>query len=62
MEKLARSVAEMAAEMGISRPKAYDLIRRSDFDAAFKCGSRTLISRARLAAWIEKQCEGGIHE
>lgn len=59
MEKLALSVAEMAAELGISRPKAYDIIHREDFNAAFKCGTRTLISRARLAAWIDKQCEGG---
>lgn len=53
-EKLALSVTEAAALLGISRPTVYTLIHRADFPA-FKLGKRTLISRAGLAAWVEKQ-------
>lgn len=57
-EKLALSVAEAAALLGVSRPKMYEVIRREDFTAAFKIGTRTLISRAGLEAWIEAQAGG----
>lgn len=43
MDKLAVSPAECAQLLGVSRPKVYDLIHRSDFPA-FKLGTRTLIS------------------
>ena len=52
--KLALSVSETANLLGVSRPTVYGLIHRGDFPA-FKVGSRTLISRAGLAAWVEKQ-------
>lgn len=55
--KLALSVTEAAVLLGVSRPTVYTLIHRADFPA-FKLGSRTLISRAGLAAWIEKQSGG----
>ena len=54
-EKLALSVAEAAALLGVSRPTMYELTRREDFTAAFKLGKRTLISRSGLESWIEEQ-------
>ena len=39
-------------------PTAYQLIYRDDFTAAFKVGNRTLISVAKLAEWIDRQCGG----
>ncbi len=54
--KLALSVTEAAALLGVSRPTVYTLIHRDDFPA-FKVGSRTLISRAGLNEWIGKQTE-----
>ena len=54
-EKLALSVAEAAELLGVSRPLMYEIVRREDFTAAFKVGTRTLISRSGLEAWIEAQ-------
>ena len=59
-EQIAMSVSEMAAALSISRPTAYQLLRRADFDAAFKCGTRTLISRSRLERWVNRQCGGDV--
>ena len=53
-EKLAISVDEAAALLGISRPTVYELIHREDFPS-FQIGRRTLISRVRLAEWVEAQ-------
>ena len=58
-DKLAISVSNMADLLSISRPTAYAIIARSDFDAVLHVGRRTLISRSRLEAWIERQCGGG---
>ena len=58
IEKLTLSVTEAAAVLGVSRPTIYQLIHRQGFPA-FKVGSRTLISRERLAEWVEAQCAGG---
>ncbi len=56
MDKLAVSPAECAQLLGVSRPKVYDLIHRSDFPA-FKLGTRTLISVEGLREWVKKQAE-----
>ena len=58
VDKLVLSVSEAAAVLGVSRPTVYQLIHRQGFPA-FKVGSRTLISRERLAEWVEAQCLGG---
>lgn len=58
-DKLAISVSDMADLLSISRPTAYQIIARSDFDGVLHIGRRTLISRSRLEAWIERQCNGG---
>ncbi len=55
--KLAVSVAEMARMLSVSRPTAYEIIRRRDFHGAFKVGSRTLISVAAIKDWIRQQTE-----
>lgn len=56
LDPLTVSPAECARLLGVSRPKVYDLINRSDFPS-FKVGSRTLISVDGLRAWIAKQTE-----
>lgn len=53
-EKLALSVGEAAALLGVSKPTVYELIHRADFPS-FQIGRRTLISRVRLAEWVEAQ-------
>lgn len=57
MEKIALSVAEAASALGVSRPTMYEIIRRDDFDAAFKVGTRTLISKSRLEEWTQRKAE-----
>ncbi len=58
--KIAVSVSEFAAMIGVSRPKAYEIIRREDFHGAFKIDRRTLISVPRAQEWIEKQIAEGV--
>lgn len=55
MEKLLLNVSEMAEILGISRPTAYQILNRADFDAAFYIGRRRKISRAGLERWIARQ-------
>lgn len=57
-DKLALSITEAAAVLGISRPTVYELIHSEDFPA-FRVGRRTLISRSGLERWIDAQCERG---
>ena len=57
-EKLAYSITEAAAVLGVSRGTVYTLIHRDDFPK-LKIGSRTLIPCARLAEWIEAQAAQG---
>lgn len=57
-ERLTLSVTEAASLLGVSRPTVYQLIRRADFPS-FKVGARTLISRAGLEAWVERQALRG---
>lgn len=56
--KLTVNVSEMAALLGVSRPTAYQILKREDFRAAFKIGSRTLISVEALRAWVDAQVGG----
>ena len=46
------SVAEVAAELGISRAGAYELARSSGFPA-LKIGSRIVVPRDKFLAWID---------
>lgn len=61
-EKLALSVAEAAALLGVSKPTMYQLVKREDFKAVVRVGRRTLISRAGLESWIAEQVGGQTHE
>lgn len=54
-ERIALSVPEAAALIGISKSKMYELMKREDADFSLQLGGRRLVSRERLEAWIEKQ-------
>lgn len=54
---LAVSVAEFAKMLSVSRPTAYEIIKREDFKGAFKVGSRTLISVKAAQEWIDLQIQ-----
>lgn len=56
--KLALSITETAAVLGVSRPTVYALIHREDFPA-LRVGRRTLIPVKGLERWIEAQSAGG---
>ncbi len=57
-EKVALTVTEAAAALGVSRPTVYKLLRRADFPG-FRVGSRQLVSREGLARWVAEQAEKG---
>ncbi len=57
MAELVYSVAEAAEALGISRKTMYELLNRDDFPAALRIGSRRLISKARLAEWVDAQTQ-----
>lgn len=57
-ERVALSVTEAAALLGVSRPTVYQLMNRADFPA-FRIGARRLISRAGLERWVQEQAERG---
>ena len=60
-EKMALSVSEAARELGISRPKVYDLIHSEGFPAC-KIGTRTIINRAALQRWLDERTGDGANE
>ena len=53
-EKVALTVSETAAALGVSRPTVYKLLRRADFPG-FRVGSRQLVSRVGLERWVAAQ-------
>lgn len=53
-EKLALSVAEAAAVLGVSKPTVYELLRKEGFPR-LKVGTRTLIPKQGLEAWVSEQ-------
>lgn len=55
-EKLALNASEVVAVIGVSRPTVYELMRREDFPVVH-IGSRKLVPRAKLEAWLERQTE-----
>lgn len=50
------TVDEMAEELHVSRPTAYELVKKADFPA-FRIGSRIIVNRKGLQEWIDKQCQ-----
>lgn len=55
---LGLSIPEAAAYLGVTQTALRDLCHRPDFPSTFVSG-RYLISRAGLAAWLERECSGG---
>lgn len=53
--RMTMTVDEMAAELNISRPTAYELVKQEHFPA-FHIGQRILVNRAGLQHWIDEQC------
>lgn len=51
MEKTTMSVQELAAEMGISIPKAYELVKEPDFPT-IRVGTRILIPTEAYKEWL----------
>ena len=51
MEKTTMSVQELAAQMGISLPKAYELVKESDFPT-IRVGTRILIPVEAYREWL----------
>ena len=54
-EKLTFNVDEMAAAIGVSRPVAYELVRKEGFPAIRVSERRIIIPRDSLMRWLEKQ-------
>ena len=53
-KKLTINVSEMAEQLGISKPKAYDLANRQDFPH-LKVGKRILIPIAAFEEWLNSE-------
>ena len=51
MDKTTMSVQELAAEMGISLPKAYELVKEPDFPI-IRVGTRILIPTEAYKEWL----------
>ena len=51
MEKATMSVQELASQLGISLPKAYELVKRPGFPV-LKIGTRILIPMDAFKAWL----------
>ncbi len=58
LEKTTLSVQELAAQLGISLPVAYELVKRPDFPS-LRIGGRILIPIDRFRDWIDSQTRGG---
>jgi len=54
LEKLTITVEEMANVVGVSRPKAYELIHKEGFPAV-RIGRRIVIPIDGLKRWLEEQ-------
>ena len=56
---LSLTVPEVGEALGISRAKAYDLVRSEGFPS-MRIGTRILVPRDKLIRWIDKQTEAQI--
>ena len=48
------NATQLASVLSISRAKAYNLLHREDFPT-LQIGKRMLVSRDRLARWMDEQ-------
>ena len=51
MEKATMSVQELSSLMGISLPKAYELVRQPDFPV-LRIGTRILVPKDAFKEWL----------
>lgn len=58
MNKYTLSVQELAREMGISLPKAYELVKQPEFPT-IKVGARILIPVDAFQKWLNNSVNGG---
>ena len=56
MEKTTTSVQELSSQMGISLPKAYELVKTPGFPA-IRIGTRILIPVEGFRKWLVEQTE-----
>lgn len=54
-EKLTFNVDEMAAAIGVSRPVAYELVRKEGFPAIRVSERRIIIPVDSLKRWLDRQ-------
>ena len=57
MERMTMSVQELSAQMGISLPKAYELVKTPGFPT-LRIGTRILIPIDAYKEWLMKQSAG----
>jgi excisionase family DNA binding protein len=53
------SVPAMAKLLGISESSGYELVHEKGFPA-FRIGTRIVIERDKLRAWLDKRMRGGV--
>ncbi len=53
------SVPEVASVLGISRAGAYELVKETGFPS-LTIGSRIIIPRDKLIAWIDEKSSGSV--
>ena len=58
MERSTMSVQELSSQMGISLPKAYELVKQPGFPV-LRIGTRILIPVDSFNAWLNRKAEGG---
>ena len=54
-EKIAMSMTDAADLIGVSKSKMYEIANSENADFVVHLGTRRLVSRSRLEAWIERQ-------
>lgn len=54
MNKATMTVKELAEQLGISIPKAYEIANRPDFPS-IKIGTRTIIPVEQFKEWLKKE-------
>ena len=59
-DKMVINVNELAEVLGISKPRAYDLVHTEGFPVVKVSERRLVVPVKALEAWLEKQAEIGI--
>ena len=53
-------VMEMAEYLHVGKTRAYQIIKRADFPAAFRIGRKILINREKLDQWVNAKMQEGV--